>query len=85
MIFWMRALASRTRTWVSGRHVDQEFERELETHLELLADENVRRGMAPEEAKRAARVQLGGLAQRKETTVNCRAYRCSRHSCRTSA
>ncbi len=33
----------------------------------MLADENVRRGMAPEEARRAARVRLGGLTQLKET------------------
>jgi putative ABC transport system permease protein len=47
--------------------MDQDFEHELEAHLEMLTDENVRRGMAPEEAKRAARVRLGGLTQLKET------------------
>ena len=72
MIAWMRALVSRTRTWVSGRSMDQEFERELETHLDMLTEENARRGMAPEEAKRAARVQLGGLTQLKETNRELR-------------
>jgi len=47
--------------------VEQDFEHELETHLEMLTDENVRRGMAPEEAKRAARIRLGGLTQLRET------------------
>src|SRR5260370_40082676 len=67
MFAWIRALASRTRTWLSPRQVDQDFENELEIHLEILTDENVRRGMAPEEAKRAARMRLGGLTQLKET------------------
>src|SRR5713226_3002954 len=67
MFAWIRALGSRTRTWLSPRQVDQDFEHELETHLAMLTEENVRRGMAPDEAKRAARVRLGGLTQLKET------------------
>src|SRR6266700_1037917 len=49
MFVWIRALASRTRAWLSPRQADQDFEDELETHLEMLTDENVRRGMAPED------------------------------------
>src|SRR3977135_4639798 len=67
MFAWIRALVSRTRTWFSPSHVEQDFDHELETHLEMLTDENARRGMAPEEAKRAARMRLGGLTQLKET------------------
>src|SRR5258708_17267875 len=67
MVVWIRALASRTRTWLSPRQMDQDFEHELKAHLEMLTDENVRRGMAPEEARRAAGVRLGGLTQLKET------------------
>jgi predicted permease len=67
MFAWIRALASRTRTWLSPRQVDQDFERELEAHLEMLTNENVRRGMTPEEANRTARLRLGGLTQLKET------------------
>ncbi len=67
MLAWLRALASRTRAWLSPRQVDQDFEHELEAHLEMLTDENIRRGMAPEEARRAARIRLGGLTQLQET------------------
>jgi len=63
----IRALVSRTYTWLSPRRADQDFEHELESHLDMLAQENVQRGMAPEEAKRAARMRLGGLTQLKET------------------
>jgi len=67
MLAWIRALASRTRASLSRRQLDQEFERELDAHLEMLADENVRRGMSPEQARRAARIRLGGRAQLQET------------------
>jgi len=67
MFDWIRTLASRIRAWRSPGHADQDFEYELERHLEMLTDDNVRRGMAPEEARRAARIRLGGLTQLKET------------------
>ena len=66
MFAWIQALASRTRAWLSPRQLDQEFGQELEVHLDLLADENVRRGMAPEEARRNARMRLGGNTQLRE-------------------
>ena len=57
---------------MSGRRVDTEFEQELETHVELLAEENIRRGMAPEEARRAARLRLGGVTDLRETNHEMR-------------
>jgi len=44
-----------------------DFDEELRAHLEMLAEENVRRGMTPEEAEYAARRSLGNLTQIKET------------------
>ncbi|HKV47883.1 MAG TPA: permease prefix domain 1-containing protein, partial [Candidatus Acidoferrales bacterium] len=45
---------------------DAELAEELAAHLEMLAEENVERGMTPEEARRAARIALGGGEQIKE-------------------
>jgi predicted permease len=72
MFAWIRALLSRTRAWLSPRQVDREFEGELGAHLEMLAEENVRRGISPEEARRAARIRLGGETQLKETNRELR-------------
>ena len=69
---WIRSLASRTLAWFSPQHTDQEFEREWEAHLDLLTEESVQRGMAPEEARRSARIRLGGLTQLKETNRELR-------------
>jgi hypothetical protein len=45
---------------------DQERERELQAYLEIEAEENISRGMAPEEARYAARRKLGNTTQIRE-------------------
>jgi predicted permease len=67
MFAGIRVFASRMGAWIVRRQVDQDFEREMESHLELLTQENIQRGMAPEEARRAAHMRLGGVTQLKET------------------
>jgi predicted permease len=72
MLAWIRTLPSRVRTWISSRQVDQEFDQELKTHLDLSTQENIDRGMQPEAARRAALIRLGGLTQLKETNRELR-------------
>ena len=67
MFDWLRVLVSRIRGLVTHRRLDEDFEQELEAHLDLLTDENIRRGLRPKEAQRAARVRLGGVTQLRET------------------
>ncbi len=67
MFGWMRVLASRIRGWFTAHEVDADFSQELDAHLELLTEQNIRRGMTPEEALRSARVRLGGMTQLRET------------------
>jgi putative ABC transport system permease protein len=54
------------RNVFSGRRADAELDKEVRAHLELLIDEKIRAGMPPEEARRAARMDLGGIEQVKE-------------------
>src|ERR1700684_790439 len=42
---------------------DREFAQELESHLQMHVDDNLRSGMTPEEARRHALIQLGGVEQ----------------------
>ena len=46
--------------------VEAELAREIEAHLALLEDEYLRRGMTPEEARRAAGLACGGVEQAKQ-------------------
>src|SRR6266498_2207095 len=45
---------------------EQEFAEELESHLAMHIEDNLRAGMSPEEARRVASVKLGGVTQIKE-------------------
>ena len=49
-----------------SRRVEVDLDAEVRAHLEMLTEENIRRGMPPEEAQRAARIELGGIDQVKE-------------------
>lgn len=48
------------------RQCDDEFAAELESHLQLHIEDNLRAGMTPEAARREALLKLGGLEQTKE-------------------
>ena len=52
--------------FLSNNRVEEELAREVASHLALLEDEFRRRGMAQEEARRAARRAYGGVEQAKQ-------------------
>lgn len=56
---WLRAATHRSR-------LEREMNDELAFHLENYTQELVRRGVAPEEAARRARIELGGITRQKE-------------------
>jgi predicted permease len=55
-----------------SRRVDADLDREVHAHLEMLIAENIRAGMPPQEAQRAARIELGGVEQVKEQVRDSR-------------
>jgi predicted permease len=59
-------LLSRCRALAQSARLDDELDAEMAGHIELLTEENVRRGMPRDEAHRAALVQFGGAVQLKE-------------------
>ena len=54
------------RNLIFARRVDADLDQEVRSHLELLIEEKIREGMSPTEAQRAARIELGGIAQVQE-------------------
>jgi predicted permease len=54
------------RTLFKIKRTEREMDRELRFHLEMEAEENVRRGMAPDEARLAAMRSFGGVERFKE-------------------
>jgi len=63
MLTKLTVLASRIIGFLSGRHDDRDFSVELQAHLLLLTEDNVRRGMPPDQARREARLRLGAETQ----------------------
>jgi putative ABC transport system permease protein len=57
---------SLVRNLLLSRHVEADLDEEVRSHIEMLAEENLRAGMPPDEAQRAARIELGGIEQVKE-------------------
>ena len=63
----IRAWLTRLGGLFGKQRRDRELAAELESHVQLYIEENVRAGMAPEEARRQALIQLGGVEQTKES------------------
>jgi putative ABC transport system permease protein len=66
-------LAAIWRNLVHGRRVDRDLDDELRSTLDMLADAKVRQGMRPEDARRAAAIELGGVTVVKEQIREARA------------
>ena len=63
---WLHIFGARLRGLFYKRQLDGELDAELHAHLELLTEENIRRGMSLADAHYAARREFGGVEQAKE-------------------
>jgi len=66
MIDWMRQSLHRFRSIFRKSQLDQELDAEMTAHLDLAVEENLQRGLSPEEARRQAMIGFGGTEQAKE-------------------
>lgn len=64
-VHWLRSLWANL---VHRRRVEESLEDELRAYVDLLAADYQRRGLSPDDARRAALVDIGGYAQVKEST-----------------
>ena len=64
---WLRILWSRCVAFFGERKLDDELDEELLAHIEFAVEENLRRRMSPQDARREALLKLGGVAQVKES------------------
>jgi len=69
---WLSRLTSLFRNLFHRPENEQELDQEVGSYLDLLTEEKVSKGMAPEEARRAARLELGGVEQVKEQARDVR-------------
>jgi len=57
----LNRLFTRLVNFAVNRHVDERLREEMESHIGLQTDENIRAGMTPEEAHRQARLKFGAV------------------------
>jgi predicted permease len=68
----LHTLLARIRGFLRPSDVDAEIEQELEAHLAIAEDDKVRSGLTRAEARRMARLELGGVAQLREASREAR-------------
>jgi predicted permease len=62
----IRAFLLRAKSLLHKGDMDRQFAREIECHLQMDIENNIRSGMTPAEARRAALIESGGLEAAKE-------------------
>jgi len=62
----LRSLFLRFASRFKRQEHDRDFSAEMQAHLQLHIEDNLRAGMSAEEARRQARIKLGGVEQTKE-------------------
>jgi len=61
------------RNILLARHVETDLDEELRSHLDMLTEENTRAGMPLQEARQAARVEVGSIDRLKEQVYEVQA------------
>jgi len=69
---WLYTIPLRLRSLFRWAQADRELDDELRDHLERATEEYVAKGMSPEEARRRARLDLGGIEKAKEECRDAR-------------
>jgi predicted permease len=69
---WIYKLPLRLRSLFHRQKADEELEEELRDHLELKTQQYISQGMTPQEARRAALLEMGGIEKRKEECRDAR-------------
>ncbi len=71
----VKQFIARLRALFGGGSLDRDFADELQAHLEMLTEDNIRNGMAPEEARRRAAVTLGSASSLQSQHRDVRGFR----------
>lgn len=68
------AIVTRLRALLQRRRIARELDDELQFHVAMETETNIKKGMPPTEARRTALRDLGGIEQTKEAVRDVRAF-----------
>ncbi len=60
---WWRWIGGTIRSLFRKAELDRELDAELRAYLDLLTEEKIKAGLPPDQARRQARIELGGMEQ----------------------
>src|SRR5262245_46518276 len=66
MLTWIKHAAARLRALFRSSDLDSDLTADIDSHGAMLVEENIRRGMTPQQAEREARLELGAVTQLRE-------------------
>jgi putative ABC transport system permease protein len=66
MLSFLHRMVARIRAVFQSNDLDRDLRLELESHIQLLAEEHIRKGTSQQEAQRLARIEFGGIEQLRE-------------------
>src|SRR5258705_8836634 len=66
MLSRIREIVARLQAFWRAAPLDRDLDTEMASHLQFAIEENIERGMSPQEAERQARISFGGPQQSKE-------------------
>jgi len=72
---WLYTIPLRLRSLFRRAQADQELDDELRDHVERKTQEYIAKGLVPEEARRQALIEMGGIEKRKEECRDVRSVR----------
>src|ERR1700674_5276237 len=62
----LRRASNRSGSFFRKKPMDDDLNEEMASHLDFAIEENLRRGLTPEEARRQAMIRFGGVEQSRE-------------------
>src|SRR5215204_772241 len=71
----LRRFVARLRALFRGSELDLDFSEEMAAHLAMATEENVRKGMTPDAAKRQAALRFGGATSMQARHRDVRGFR----------
>ena len=71
----LKQFVARLRALLRGGELDRDFADEMQAHLEMATEDNMRRGLAPEEARRQTMLRLGGTTSLQSRHRDARGFR----------
>ena len=71
---WIKRILGKFHSSFANSQMDGDLDAEMASHLEMAIEENIKKGMSAEDARRQALIRFGGIEQAKQHQRNVRGF-----------